>query len=208
MLYTTNLILLVGATEFGDFSPKKVSIWSTSQNIVLCSSWPFAEKINIAKINKKRMIVCERNLMHIYTTTDMKILHTWEIGYISLGKLVLSPNSDKNSFACYSSNSDEGVVKVYDTMYMNVKTTIKAHKSPVLKMAINYNGDMLCTSSCKGTIIRVFNLPKGDKLITYKRGLASAYIFSINFSLDSDKLIVSSDTGTLHVFDLKKDKEE
>jgi len=208
MLYTTNLILLVGATEFGDFSPKKVTIWSTSQNIVLCSSWPFLEKINIAKINKKRMIICERNLMHIYTTAEMKILHTMEIGYVSLGKLVLSSNSDKNNYACYSSNNDEGVVKVYDTIYLNVKTTIKAHKSPVLRMAINYNGDMLCTSSCKGTIIRVFNLPKGDKLITYKRGISSAYIFSMNFSLDSDKLLVTSDTGTLHIFDLKKDKEE
>ena len=100
MLYTTNLILLVGATEFGDFSPKKVTIWST-QNIVLCSSWPFLKKIRIAKINKKRMVICERNIMHIYTTADMNILQTLEIGHISLGKLVFSANSHKNNFACY-----------------------------------------------------------------------------------------------------------
>ena len=75
-------------------------------------------------------------------------------------------------------------------------------------MAINFNGDMLCTSSCKGTIIRVFNLPKGDKVITYKRVISSAYIFSMNFSLDSDKLLVTSDTGTLHIFDLRQDREE
>jgi autophagy-related protein 18 len=31
MLYTTNLILLVGLTEMGDLSPKKVTIWSTSK---------------------------------------------------------------------------------------------------------------------------------------------------------------------------------
>jgi WD40 repeat protein len=208
MLYTTNLILLVGATDFGDFSPKKITIWSTSQNIVLCSSWPFLEKIRIAKINKKRMIICERNLMYVYTTADMKVLQTLEVGYITLGKLVLSPNSDKNNFACYSSNDDEGVVKVFDTIYLNVKTTIKAHKSPVLRMAINYNGDMLCSSSCKGTIIRVFNLPKGDRVVTVKRGLSSAYIFCMNFSLNSEKLLVTSDRGTMHIFDLKSDKEE
>ena len=49
MLYSTDLVLLVGLTETGDLSPKKVTIWSTSKNIVLCSSYPFSAKINIAK---------------------------------------------------------------------------------------------------------------------------------------------------------------
>ena len=79
MLNTTNLILLVGLTEMGDLSPKKVTIWSTSTNIVLCSSYPFSGKINIAKINKQRMVIGERNFLHIYSTNDMEILHTIDI---------------------------------------------------------------------------------------------------------------------------------
>lgn len=207
MLYTTNLVLLVGLAEFGDFSPRKVTIWSTSQNIVLCSSWPFLSKINIAKINKKRMIISERNFLHIYTTGDMKILHTIDVGTVNLGKLALSPNSDKNNFVCFSSSNDEGMVRVYDLLYLSFKTSIKAHKSPILKMAINYKGDMLATCSCKGTIIRVFSLPKGEKLITFKRGIASAYIFCLNFSFGDEKLIATSDTGTMHVFDIKSEEE-
>ena len=208
MLYTTNLILLVGLSEFGDFSPKKVTIWSTSQNAVLCSSFPFSSNINIAKINKLRMIIVERNFLHIYSTGDMKILHTVDVGTVTLGKLVLSPNSEKNNWVCFSSSSDEGVVKVYDTLFTSMKTHIKAHKSPILKMAINANGDMLSTSSCKGTIIRVFSLPKGEKVVTYKRGISSAYIFCLNFSFNNEKLITTSDTGTMHVFDMKQDSEE
>jgi WD40 repeat protein len=208
MLYTTNLILLVGLAEFGDFSPRKVTIWSTSQNIVLCSSWPFLSKINIAKINKKRMIIGERNFLHIYTTGDMKIMNTIDVGTVTLGKLVLSANSDKNNFVCFSSSSDEGMVKVYDLLYLSFKTSIKAHKSPILKMTLNYKGDMLATCSCKGTIIRVFSLPKGEKIVTYKRGLSSAYIFCLNFSFENDKLITTSDTGTMHVFDIKSEIDE
>lgn len=208
MLYTTNLILLVGLADFGDFSPRKVTIWSTSQNIVLCSSWPFLAKINIAKINKKRMIICERNFMHVYTTGDMKILHTIDIGNVSLGKLALSSNSEKNNFVCYSTSNDEGNVKIYDLLYMTLKNTVKAHKSPILKMTLNYKGDLMATCSCKGTIIRVFSLPKGDKIITYKRGMQSAYIFCLNFSFDDEKLISTSDTGTMHIYDLKQDSEE
>jgi WD40 repeat protein len=207
MLYTTNLILLVGLAEFGDFSPRKVTIWSTSQNVVLCSSWPFLSKINIAKINKKRMIIGERNFLHIYTTGDMKIMITIDVGTVTLGKLVLSANSEKNNFVCYSSSSDEGMVKVYDLLYLSHKNSIKAHKSPILRMSLNYKGDMLATCSCKGTIIRVFSLPKGEKIITFKRGLSSAYIFCLNFSFENDKLITTSDTGTMHLFDLKSEEE-
>ena len=182
MLYSTDLVLLVGLTETGDLSPKKVTIWSTSKNIVLCSSYPFSGKINIAKINKQRMVIGERNFLHIYSTVDMEILHTIDIGIVNLGKLVLSP--------------------------LTMKVCIKAHKSPILKMCLNSEGDKLATCSCKGTIIRIFSLPKGEKILTFKRGISSAFIFCLNFSFDSEKLISSSDTGMLHVFDLKEENEE
>ena len=44
--------------------------------------------------------------------------------------------------------------------------------------------------------------------MTYKRGISSAFIFCLNFSLNNEKLISSSDTGTLHIFDLKQEEEE
>ena len=208
MLYTTNLVLLVGLTETGNLSPKKITIWSTSEKIILCSSYPFSGKINVAKINKQRMVIGERNFLHIYSTIDMEILHTIDIGKVNLGKLVLSPNSDKNNWVCFSSSNDEGVVKVYDTLQLTMKVCIKAHKSSIFKMCLNFEGDKLATCSCKGTIIRIFSLPKGEKILTFKRGISSAFIFCLNFSLDSEKLISSSHTGILHIFDLKKENEE
>jgi WD40 repeat protein len=87
--------------------------------------------------------------MHIYTTGDMKIIHSIDIGNVSLGKLALSPSSDKNNFVCFSSNHDEGIVKVYDLLYLAYKVSIKAHKSPVLKLSLNNKGDLLATCSCK-----------------------------------------------------------
>ncbi len=206
MLHSTNLILLVGQSEFAEFSPRKVSIWSTSTNSVLCSSWPSTNKISIAKINKKRMIIVERNFLNIYTTSDMQILHTIEIGYILSNKFTFS-HCDKNNYICYSPN-DEGIVKTYDVNYLCFKTSIKAHKSEIQKLIINSKGDMVATCSIKGTLIRIFNIPQGDKLFTFKRGITPARIFSMNFSCESDKIVVSSDKGTLHVFELRElDKE-
>ena len=56
MLYKTNIILLVGLTEFQNFSPKRITIWTTLKNTVLCISHHFTTKIITAKINKQRMI--------------------------------------------------------------------------------------------------------------------------------------------------------
>lgn len=207
MLYTTNLILLVGLNETGEFSPKKVTIWSTSTNSVLCSSWQFLSKINIVKINKKRMIICERNFMHVYSSKDMKILHTFDCGNIFLGKLVLTPNTDKHNIVCFSSNKDGGIIKVFDLMHLNYRANIKAHNSPVLKLNINFNGDLLVTCSCKGTSINVFSLPKGELVTSYKRGINSSYIFWLGFSLTQEKIIVTSDSGTINIFDLGRDRE-
>ena len=164
---------MVDLTEFEDFSPKKVTIWITSKNLALCSSYPFNSKIFLAKINKARMIIVESNYLHIYSTDEMKNLHTLEISHISLGQLVLSGNSEKNAWLCFSTSKDEGAIKLYDTydtLYpTSLKTQIKAHKNPILKMCLNNEGDKLETCLCKGIIIRIFSLPKGDKICTFKR---------------------------------------
>ena len=209
MLYKTNLVLLVGLIDFAEFSPKKVTIWATTKHLVLCSSFPFNSNIIVAKINKARMVIVEKNFLHIYSTNDMKNLHTFEISDISLGKLVLSGNFEKNVWLCFSSSKDEGVVNIYDALYPTaIKTQIKAHKSPILKMCLNNEGDRLATCSCKGTIIRIFSIPKGEKLCTFKRGISSAFIFCLNFSRNSEKLISTSDTGMVHIFDIKEEMEK
>ena len=208
MLYKTNIVVLVGFTEYTNFSPRRITIWTTLKNTVLCISNDFTSKIITAKINKQRMIIGEKNSLHVYETTSMNFLYSYQISDITLGNLILSRNSEKNNWFCYSTYKDEGMVNVYDAMNQKgIKVQIKAHKSPILKMTLNYEGDRLATCSCKGTIIRVFSLPKGDKLCTFKRGVSPAFIFCLNFSRNSEKLIATCDTGFLHIFDIKEEME-
>ena len=202
------MILIVGQNEILDFSPRKVTIFSTTSNSVICSTRSFQNKIQIVKANKQRMIILEKNLLHIYSTEEMKSLHTLNIRNVQIGKIILSPCCDKNNFICYSDSSDEGVVKIYDLNYLTYKTSITAHKSPISKMAINRRGDLLATCSNKGTIIRIFSLPIGEKIFTFKRGISNVQIYYMNFSNDSQKIIISSDSGTIHVFDLYSELPE
>lgn len=79
---------------------------------------------------------------------------------------------------------------------------IQAHKSPIAAMAINSQGTMLATASDKGTVIRVFSVPDAKKLGEYRRGSKSARVFSMNFNAVGSLLAVSSDTETVHVYNL------
>ena len=218
MLNSTNLVLLVGQNEIGDFSPRKGTIYQIKDNTVICSFWPFSNPITLAKLNKQRIILLENTTIHIFSTNDMKSLHSLDIGINNISnsiiynnninfnnKICLSSSSDKNNFLIYSSSESEGIIKVYDLLYLTYKTTIQAHKGPIEQMNINSNGDLLVTSSVKGTTIRVFSLPKGDKLYTFRRGIANAKIFSVNFDIETNsKIVLLSNTWTIHIFDLGK----
>ena len=61
---------------------------------------------------------------------------------------------------------------------------------------------MLATASDKGTVIRVFSIPNGDKIAQFRRGTKSARIFSLSFNAASTLLAVTSDSETVHIFRL------
>jgi autophagy-related protein 18 len=62
----------------------------------------------------------------------------------------------------------------------------------------------LASSSEKGTVIRVFSLPDGEKQYEFRRGSYSAKIYSISFNMKSSLMAVSSDTETVHIFKLSR----
>jgi autophagy-related protein 18 len=93
-------------------------------------------------------------------------------------------------------------VLLFDAVSLSVTNIIQAHKSPVAFVALNSTGTLLATASDKGTVIRVFSLPNGDKVHEFRRGSYPAKIFSISFNAASTLLCVSSDTETVHIFKL------
>ncbi|ORX47441.1 WD40 repeat-like protein [Hesseltinella vesiculosa] len=94
-----------------------------------------------------------------------------------------------------SSNSAMGAA----TANINI---IAAHSGKLSCMALNANGTKCATASDKGTLIRVFNATTGTLLNELRRGMDRAEIFAIAFNQDSTRLVVSSDKGTIHIFNL------
>lgn len=95
-----------------------------------------------------------------------------------------------------------GEVLIYDATKLEAVNVIEAHNSPLSCIALNNDGNLMATASEKGTIIRVFTVPDGQKLYQFRRGSIPARIFSMSFNSVSSLLGVSSATMTVHVFKL------
>lgn len=64
-------------------------------------------------------------------------------------------------------------------------------------------GTILVTASVTGTVLRLFGVPSGEHLCSFRRGTRSAEITSFCFSPGSSVLAVGSSSGTVHIFDVR-----
>ncbi|KAJ3217347.1 autophagy protein [Clydaea vesicula] len=154
------------------------------------------------KLNKKRLVVCLEERIFIYDMGNMKLLNTINTNPNPNALCCLSPSSE-NCYLAYLP-STPGDVLIFDTINLQAVKIIEAHKNNVCCLAFSFDGTMIATASDKGTVVRVFSIPNGEKLFQFRRGTYNARIFSINFSQNNKFLCVSSDTDTVHVYKLDK----
>ena len=89
-----------------------------------------------------------------------------------------------NNYLAYPGSATSGEVYIYDVLNLRAVQVIEAHSSPIGCLALSPTGDRLATASQKGTVLRVFGMPSGEKLYELRRGLqTSAQIFSMSFSV-------------------------
>ena len=101
-----------------------------------------------------------------------------------LGRIALSFTT-YNPYILYSTTINIGNLTVYDYMAKEKLNIIKCHDTPILKMAMNFVGNLVATCSTQGTMIRVFSLPRGEKLYSFTRGIKITTQYFLNFSRDS-----------------------
>ena len=217
MLGTSQLVLLVGNNESAHLSQKKLSLFDLGQNKIIYSLNPFNTEIKLVRLNKKRVIVYADKTIYIYNLLNMKLLHSIKLDEDIIGtektfyqgQICLSPNSNENNYLVYSISKCQGLLKVYDALYLTYINFISAHKNPLFKMAINSKGSHLASCSRNNGTIKIFSLPKGEKLFKFQRGYTYNTITGMNFNvLGNSKLVISSGSGNIHIFDLDKPRKK
>ncbi len=117
-----------------------------------------------------------------------------------------------------------GEVQLFDAFNLQAKIMIPAHESPLAALTFNAAGTRLATASEKGTVIRVFSVEDGTRLIEFRyltpvsimnhlytrllfrRGVKRcATVYCLSFSQDNHYLVLSSNTETIHVFKFEEE---
>lgn len=124
-------------------------------------------------------------------------------GPILLGTLATTPGTVSLQRATLvkddAAESDEPGVENWEIMS---EMEIKAHQNGIVAMCISNDGSFVATASEKGTLIRVYKVSTGKLVKEFRRGIKAVMITGLMFSSDNSLLLVSSNTGTIHLFDL------
>ena len=162
--------------------------------------------------------------IYLYDISNMSLLHTIHTSPNPDAICALSPSSE-NCFLAYPlpeprEDTDatrrpshappqsayvaptSGRVLIFDTVTIKAVNVIEAHRSPLSCLCLSNDGTLLATASETGTIIRVFSVPRGQKLYQFRRGTYPSKIYSMSFNLSSTLLCVSSTSDTVHIFRL------
>ncbi|RWA03806.1 hypothetical protein EKO27_g11302 [Xylaria grammica] len=218
MLFSTSLVALI-------LSPRHLIIQNTKRGSVICElSFPSA--VLAVRLNRKRLCVVLEDSIYLYDIANMSLLQRIDTSPNPGAICALSPSSENCYFAyplpkARDDSGDKrprhappaslsyapvtsGDVLIYDTLTLKVVNVVEAHRSPLSCIALNNDGTLLATASETGTIIRVFSVPKGEKLYQFRRGTYPSTIYSMSFNMASSLLCVSSTSDTIHIFRLQQ----
>ncbi|KAI2617383.1 WD40 repeat-like protein [Hypoxylon sp. NC1633] len=217
MLFSTSLVALV-------LSPRHLIIQNTKRASVICEL-TFPSAVLAVRLNRKRLAVVLEDEIYLYDISNMSLLTNIATSPNPSAVCALSPSSEH----CYLAYPlpkprddaqdkrpshappaslyapvTSGDVLIYDSLTLKAVNVIEAHRSPLSCIALNNEGTLLATASETGTIIRVFSVPRGQKLFQFRRGTYPSTIYSMSFNMASSLLCVSSTTDTVHIFRLQQ----
>ncbi|KAI5864158.1 WD40 repeat-like protein [Durotheca rogersii] len=217
MLFSTSLVALI-------LSPRHLIIQNTKRASVICEL-TFPSAVLAVRLNRKRLSVVLEDEIYLYDISNMSLLTNIATSPNPSAVCALSPSSE-HCYLAYplpkprDDTQDKrpshappaslyapvtsGDVLIYDTLTLKAVNVIEAHRSPLSCIALNNEGNLLATASETGTIIRVFSVPRGQKLFQFRRGTYPSTIYSMSFNMASSLLCVSSTSETIHIFRLQQ----
>ncbi|KAL6095250.1 wipi1 [Pungitius sinensis] len=198
-LFSSSLVVVVSVSM-----PRRMNVYHFKKGTEICN-YSYSNNILSVRLNRQRLVVCLEESLYIHNIKDMKLLKTLlNTPSNPTGLCALSVNHS-NSYLAYPGSATIGEVTVYDANNLSTVTLIQAHDSPLAALAFNGSGTKLASASEKGTVIRVFSVPEGQRLFEFRRGMKRyVSISSLSFSADAQFLCASSNTETIHIFKLEQ----
>ena len=221
MFNNSNLVGIVGGGKRPYSALNKLVIWNDA------TSKPILEitvdfKIKNIKVKNSLIAIIGKKTIKIYYYNSLEdIMNYIDIDTITTpesknGIFTMNIDPKKNIIAYLTKNIGEIMIKTYyrkknsddenDYKIVSKTQSIPAHQSEVTVMTLDPKGDTLASVSQKGSLIRLFDTSTGACLKGLRRGNDSAEIYSINFDKTSQYVLITSNKGTVHIFNIGKSK--
>ncbi|KAJ1072378.1 hypothetical protein K5549_017623, partial [Capra hircus] len=202
-LFSSSLVVVVSHTK-----PRQMSHLLTlqyfHQQMRLLN---FAASLSLIKhsLTSERLLVCLEESIYIHNIKDMKLLKTiLDIPANPTAAEGLQPDHSGTFISVGGLRPEAELEAALGHSSEKAVCTIAAHEGTLAAIAFNSSGSRLASASEKGTVIRVFSVPDGQKLYEFRRGMKRyVTISSLAFSMDSQFLCASSNTETVHIFKLE-----
>ena len=186
--YNSNIILFVDESVIN-----KVSFYDDNLNREIGIIRIDNRILNI-KCNKDYVLICDNSKIYIYYFVDLSLIQT--IDYLNNNNLNFCLSYFVNNYSCILIELNKIRIENLDN---NTFKILNTNKNNIQYFNISNNGQYLATSS-SGDKIKIFDVKKCELIRVLKRGNISANIQSIYFNTINNKIIVSSDLETIHIF--------
>ena len=203
MLKKTNILAIVGNVfdkKESEFSNTKLKIWDDFLMKKIIELIFDSEILNIKLKTDKVFLTTANNNLYVIELPKLNFLNIFQIYDNSNG--LFSISSDEKILVLAFPYINCGFVKIkHYNKEINVPN-INAHDTDISFLTLNPEGNLLATSSQRGTTIRIFNTLNGELIQELRRGAKKAEIYFITFDFNNKFLACSSDSGTIHIFSI------
>ncbi|GAB1220266.1 hypothetical protein ENUP19_0050G0046 [Entamoeba nuttalli] len=200
LLYKSNLVALVGGGPQPVFPPTKVIIWDDYQNKGI-AELEYDTPVRAVRLKRDIIVVVVDTSVFVYDFRNLNLRQTFKTCPNPKGLIAVS-SSDKKVIAYPSVQEGSVVVANLET---GASTTIEAHKHSISALCLSPEANLLVSASSEGTLFRVWDTARGEKVGEFRRGKSVAEIYSVNFSQDGKFIVTNSNRGTIHVYSLSQD---
>lgn len=204
MYNKSNISLLVGGGIHPFRSKDTVILWDDNKekNVIEID---LRENIKNAFLTKSRIVVILDKKVRIFDYNGG--LMDEKITYYNDNGIGMISTDESKSVVVALLGTKKGGVAIWKPD-VNDYIDLDAHSNNIEALAISHDGSFVATASEVGTLIRIYNTDRGKMEYEFRRGTSTAKIYSLCFSYDLSILACYSSNGTIHFFDLSKNKIE
>lgn len=201
MLFRSNIFGLVGGGFKPKYSNNHLMLWDDHQTKCI-ADLEFKTPVTGVRLRRDTILITILDRAYKYKFAGLELLTTYETVANPNGISAIS--SGDNLVLAVPGNAI-GTVIIDNGQHSN-QLIIPAHSNNLANIALNSSGTRLATASERGTLIRVWDTTSGEQLHEFRRGLEVVRITSLTFDLDSTRLLVGSNKGTVHVYSLIREE--